>query len=195
MAQSRARRTVVDSSGLVADVTQYVQAGCSIFAINRGQWSMVDVMRGIAREHGGASVSLWAWTVAAGAVQFPLALCDDNYITTGRLVLHAGAVQANVTLVAAWQQRFGLASVSLLSSHSKVARVACGDGLRVLIRGSMSMNFIPYFEQCDITEGGEDYAMIEALEETFPVAMGMTDVDTAQRVVYPVFRAGATWSP
>ncbi len=66
------------------------------------------------------------------------------------------------------RQRFGDQAVRICKNHAKIARV-WNDRFRVLLRGSMNLNFNPRFEQLDITEGGEDFDLVERVEGESPV--------------------------
>jgi hypothetical protein len=59
-------------------------------------------------------------------------------------------------------------SVRYVVNHAKIATVEAAN-FRVLLRGSMNLNFNPRFEQFDITEGGPDFELVKRIEAELPV--------------------------
>ena len=53
-------------------------------------------------------------------------------------------------------------------NHSKIVTIR-SDRFRLLLRGSMNLNFNPRFEQFDLTEGGEDFEMVKRIEAELPI--------------------------
>lgn len=140
----------------------------SLFCITRGQWSMIDAVLHVLDQVGPAAVSLWTWTVAEYEVQTLTRLRDDHRVTGGRLVIDAGARTKNAGIIREWQASFGAGSVRYVTNHAKIARIESASGLKLLLRGSMNLNFNPRFEQFDITEGGADYDLVEQIEDELP---------------------------
>ena len=161
-----------------------IMPGMALFAVTRGQWSMIDAILHCLDCVGPAEVSVWTWTVAEYEVQMLTRLRIDGRVTGGRLVIDHGARNKNKGTIREWQGTFGADSVRYVLNHSKLARVASASGLRLLLRGSMNLNFNPRFEQFDITEGGEDYGLVKRIEDDLPV---LGD-DCAGREVYAASR-------
>jgi len=134
------RKTAVESFGCAASAIGKVEAGMSLFAITRGQWSMIDAVLHVLDQVGPAKLSLWTWTVAEYEVQ-----------------------------VLTRKSTFGDDSVRYIVNHSKIARIESEGGLKCLLRGSMNLNFNPRFEQFDITEGGADFDLVERIENEIPL--------------------------
>lgn len=146
-----------------------VGAGSSIFALTRGQWSMIDAVLHVLDCVGPSRVSLWTWTVAEYEVQVLTRLRLDRRITGGRLVIDHGARNKNAGIIAEWKETYGPESVRYVRNHAKIARIESADGLRFLLRGSMNLNFNPRFEQFDLTEGGADFELATEVEDELPV--------------------------
>jgi hypothetical protein len=164
-----ARRTrAVESFGNAAETIGRCEAGMSLFAVTRGQWSMIDAVLHVLDCVGRSKVSLWTWTVAEYEIQVLSRLRIDGRISSGRLVIDHGARNKNAGIIAEWQQSFGSNSVRYVVNHSKIATVESESGLRFLLRGSMNLNFNPRFEQFDITEGGLDFDLVKKIENELP---------------------------
>lgn len=163
------RQRAVQSFKTAAECIGPVSAGLSVFAVTRGQFSMLDAVLHVLDEVGPAAITLWTWTIADYEIQRFTELALDGRITGGTLVIDHGARNKNADLIAAWKQRFGRESVRYVLNHSKIATVETAGGLRVLLRGSMNLNFNPRFEQLDVTEGGPDFDLVREIEAELPV--------------------------
>jgi len=173
------RKTAVESFGCAASAIGKVEAGMSLFAITRGQWSMIDAVLHVLDQVGPAKLSLWTWTVAEYEVQVLTRLRQDHRVTAGRLVIDAGARNKNAGIIGEWKSTFGDDSVRYIVNHSKIARIESEGGLKCLLRGSMNLNFNPRFEQFDITEGGADFDLVERIENEIPL---LGDAATGKQV-------------
>lgn len=164
-----ARRTVAkESFGYAAEAIGPCEAGMSLFAITRGQWSMIDAVLHVLDQVGPAAVSLWTWTVAEYEVQVLTRLRVDQRITAGRLVIDHGARWKNAGIIAEWKRDYGPDSVRYVVNHAKIATVETPGGLKFLLRGSMNLNFNPRFENFDITEGGPEFDLMKGIEDELP---------------------------
>ena len=140
----------------------------SIFAVTRGQFSMIDAVLHALDCVGPSAVSLWTWTVAEYEIKCLERLRLDGRVTSGRLVIDHGARNKNAALIADWKRSHGADSVRYVINHAKIATVRTSDR-KVLLRGSMNLNFNPRFEQLDVTEGGEDFDLVKRIEDELPV--------------------------
>jgi len=172
------RSRAVESFRNAADTIGPVHAGMSVFAITRGQFSMIDAISHVLDAVGRARVSVWTWTIAEYEVTVFEGLRNDGRIADGLLVIDGGAREKNAHLIRAWGSTFGRGSVRYVRNHSKIATVE-GAGLRVLLRGSMNLNLNPRFEQLDVTEGGADFELVRRIESELPV---LEDDCTGQEV-------------
>lgn len=169
-ASSVAGRTknAVESFGCASSAIGECRAGMSLFAITRGQWSMIDAILHVLDQVGPSKLSLWTWTVAEYEVQVLTRLREDKRVTGGRLVIDAGARTKNAGIIKEWKDSFGGGSVRYVTNHSKIARIESASGLKFLLRGSMNLNFNPRFEQFDISEGGPEFDLVEQIENEIP---------------------------
>jgi hypothetical protein len=130
---------------------------------------MIDAVLHVLDQVGPSKLSLWTWTVAEYEVQVLTRLREDRRVTGGRLVIDAGARVRNAGIIAEWKSSFGEGSVRYITNHAKIVRIESAGGLRLLLRGSMNLNFNPRFEQFDLTEGGADFDLVEEIEDDLPV--------------------------
>lgn len=163
------RSRAVESFQSAAECIGPCAPGMSLFAITRGQWSMIDAVLHVLDCVGPAKVSLWTWTVAEYEVQVLTRLRLDQRITAGRLVIDHGARHKNAAIIADWKSTYGRDSVRYVVNHAKIALIESTSGLRFLLRGSMNLNFNPRFENFDITEGGPEFDLMRGIEDELPI--------------------------
>lgn len=145
-----------------------LKPGASLFSVTRGQWSMIDAVLACLEQTGPAHVSLWTWTVAEYEIECLDRLRLDGRLLSGRLVIDHGARNKNAGLIRQWKASFGPDSVRYVVNHAKIATIS-NDAWRLLLRGSMNLNFNPRFEQFDLTEGGPDFDLVREIEDALPV--------------------------
>ena len=164
---STRRARAVESFKTAADCIGTLEPGVALFALTRGQFSMIDAVLACLDQVGPARVSLWTWTVAEYEIECLDRLRADARVTSGRLVIDAGARLKNAALIAQWKAGFGADSVRYVVNHAKIATIE-GGGFRLLLRGSFNLNFNPRFEQFDLTEGGADFDLVREVEDALP---------------------------
>lgn len=163
---TRASRAV-ESFQTAGEAIGPIVAGASMFAITRGQWSMLDAVLWCLDQVGPARLSLWTWTIADYEIDVFNRMRDDGRVTDGRLVIDAAARGKNRPLLDAWMGRFGVGSVRYVVNHAKIATIET-DTFRLLLRGSMNLNFNARFEQFDISEGGPAFDLVRQIEDELP---------------------------
>ena len=162
------RKRVVEAFQCAAETIGPLEPGMSIFALTRGQFSMLDMILHCLKEAGPSAISVWTWTIADYEVEAMVGLMARREITAGNLIIDQSADRRNGVVIEQWRQRFGDDAVRVCKNHAKIARF-WNDKYRLLLRGSMNLNFNPRFEQLDITEGGDDFALVERIESELPV--------------------------
>lgn len=185
------KKNAVESFGCAAAALGECGAGMSLFAVTRGQWSMIDAILHVLGQVGPSKLSLWTWTVAEYEVQVLTRLREDRRVTGGRLVIDAGARTKNAGIISEWKSSFGDDSVRYVTNHSKIARIESASGLKFLLRGSMNLNFNPRFEQFDISEGGPEFDLVEEIENELPL---LGDKCTGKQV-WAASRVGEAFEP
>ncbi len=167
-APAKRRARAVESFGSAAECIGEFGPGYSLFAITRGQFSMLDICSVLIDQVGACEVSAWTWAIADYEAECFEAFMLDGRIDSARLVVDRSAEQKNAVVIERWRSRFGVESVRVCKNHAKIATITTAD-YRLLVRGSMNLNYNPRFEQFDITEGGEDYELVRRIEDELPV--------------------------
>lgn len=158
----------METNRSAAEAIGAIDPGVRLFLITRGQFSMLDMVQHVINELGPSAVSVWTWAIADYEVQAMAGLMARRDITAARLIVDRSAEQRSAATVQAWRDRFGAEAVRVCKNHAKLCRVWNADR-RVLLRGSMNLNFNPRFEQADITEGGPEFDLVAGLEDELPV--------------------------
>jgi len=197
------RKKAVESFKSAAECIGPIEKDMSLFAITRGQWSMIDAILHCLDCVGTAEISLWTWTVAEYEVQCIERLMLDKRITKATLVIDYGARNKNRALLEKWISIFGQDSIRFVVNHSKIATIKSADKT-LLLRGSMNLNFNPRFEQFDITEGGQDYELVKEIEaelDALPIDCAGSDVykqskvsDAFDQQTLDLFQGVKTWA-
>ena len=81
------RKRVIEGFQCAAEDIGPISREMSLFAITRGQWSMIDAILHCLKQIGRAQVSVWTWTIADYEVEAMAGLMAREEITTGRLVI------------------------------------------------------------------------------------------------------------
>ena len=169
--ESRKKRAA-ESFKTATDALGHLTHGCHVFAITRGQWSMIDAILAVLDQSGPAHVSCWTWTVAEYEVQCMERLMRDERLLSGRLVIDLSGRSTNKKhfeeVIRRWQTAFGPNSIRYVVNHAKVATV-WNDHWRFLLRGSMNLNFNPRFENFDLSEGCAGFDLVREIEDELPV--------------------------
>ena len=187
-ALSMRRAKAVESYRSANECIGKIESGLSLFAITRGQFSMLDAITACLDQVGPAAVSIWTWTVAAYELDVFERFASDGRISSGLLVVDGGARGKNAELLKQWQASFGATSVRYVLNHAKIATIQT-DRFRLLLRGSLNLNFNPRFEQFDVTEGGADFELVRQIENELPVLA--FDADGAE--VYRATNVGSAF--
>lgn len=162
------RKNAVESFKTAAECIGTIESGHSLFAITRGQFSMIDAVLACLDQSGNADISLWTWTVAEYEIECLERLRQDNRVKSGTLIIDHGARNKNAELIRQWKSTFGPNSVRYVVNHSKIATVQ-SEKFKLLLRGSMNLNYNPRFEQFDLTEGGKDFDLVKNIEAELPI--------------------------
>lgn len=179
-ARANRRKKAIESFSCAQECIGPLEHGMSLFAVTRGQFSMIDVINDLVWKMGSAHVSVWTWAIAEYEVEVFSALMDRQEIQSGRLVLDYSAEHRNAGLIEQWRDRFGDETVRIVRSHAKIARV-WNDEYSFLARGSMNLNYNPRFEQFDLTEGGADFDLVREIEDELEVLPPLSSRKAAEQ--------------
>lgn len=178
----RAQRCV-ESFKTAAECIGPIESDMAVFAVTRGQFSMIDAVQHCLAEMGPSSLSIWTWCIADYEIETFESLLASRQITSATLVIdRAGEQQVAKTrsfrasddkasrqgqLLTRWRNKFGPQSIKVVLNHAKIATLDNGQH-KVVVRGSMNLNHNPRFEQLDVTEGDGPFDLIRSIEQSLP---------------------------
>ena len=147
-----------------------ISHGYSLFGVTRGQCSMIDLILACLDQCGPSKLSLWTWCIAEYEVQCFERLMKDKRITSALLVIDSRAKtrSGGDDLLHRWIDFHGPESIRWVTNHAKLATIESKD-FKLLLRGSMNLNFNPRFEQFDIDEGHPGFDLVRKIELELPV--------------------------
>lgn len=178
-------RKCVEAMRTAAECIGEIEKDMSLFAVTRGQFSMIDCVRHCLDKMGPSRLTIWTWCIADYEIETFEWLLRTGGITEAVLVIdRAGEQQVAKTrsfrdgsidktekqgaLMRRWKDKFGPESIRVVLNHAKIATLDNGTH-QVVIRGSMNLNHNPRFEQLDITEGAGPFELIQEIENSLPV--------------------------
>ena len=174
------REKCAESFKTASECIGILKKGSGIFALTRGQFSMIDAILACLDQTGPAAVSVWTWTVAEYEIECLTRLMNDSRLTSGRMIIDGGARNKNAEIIRSWKDGFGPDSVRYVVNHAKIATIENSEW-KILLRGSMNLNFNPRFEQFDLTEGGADFDLVKEIEDELPIlADSCSNTETAK---------------
>lgn len=176
--------------------------GYSLFGLTRGQFSMIDLILACLDQVGSARVSVWTWCIASYEIDCFERLLMDHRISGATLVIDSQARTHNRDILKKWQAVHGADSIKWVVNHSKLCTVETAE-FKLLLRGSMNLNYNPRFEQFDVDEGHPGFDLIRRIESELPtlifdhpngdarIATGIDKAFTAERLT--PFKNLKTW--
>jgi hypothetical protein len=93
---------------------------------------------------------------------------NDGRVSAALLVIHSAAKGRDRDLLLRWQARHGKESIRWTINHAKMATIESAE-FKLLLRGSMNLNFNPRFENFDIDEGHPGFDLVREIENSLPV--------------------------
>jgi hypothetical protein len=129
-----------------------ISKGGDVFGLTKGDFSMIDVLRHIAREIGPCRVDIGTWTAARAEIGQAFDMLNDKNITSMRWLVDRSFPARQGKYFASLLDKFGQDSVRLARFHAKFILLE-NDGYSVAVRTSMNLNENKRIEFFEISEG------------------------------------------
>ena len=149
--------------GVCEEALSGLERGAHIFCLTKGQFSMIDIIMTVIDKVGPVNLGLWTWCIADYEVQSVSKLINDGRVKSLRLVMDYAGLKRDMQLVSDLQSRFGVDCIRVSKTHAKIATLSTDCGWRLVARGSMNLNANPRFEQFDLSDCAETYAVVSAV--------------------------------
>lgn len=150
-APPRSRRIVRNAVGNVAEAIGPIEAGCELFALTNGQFSMIDVLEHALAKTGPATVDLATWTAADGDLRRAHAFLLDGRVQRARLIVDPSFRSRKPEFCATLVSLFGDEAIRTTPLHGKFALVRNATW-NLAIRSSMNLNPNRRIETVEISD-------------------------------------------
>ena len=138
--------------------------GKHIFLMNKGGFSMIDLVSAVLEHTGPGALSCWTWCIAPYEIEAVSAFLADGRIQTFRLVCDWSMAQRDMPLVGEMQEKYGADCIRVTKNHAKVFTVSTQDGWKVVARGSANLNKNARFENFDCSDDPEVFQVVAGIE-------------------------------
>ncbi len=136
------------ASRCIGDITK----GCEVFGLTKGDFSMIDILRHVAKQIGPCRIDIGTWTAAAAEIKQAFTMLEDKNIITMRWLVDRSFPARQGKYYASLLDKFGHDSVRLARFHAKFILLE-NDEFSVAIRTSMNLNENKRIEFYEISEG------------------------------------------
>lgn len=129
-----------------------ITKGCEIFGLTKGDFSMIDILRHIAREIGSCRIDIGTWTAAAAEIVQAFDMLGDRNILAMRWLVDRSFPARQGKYYRSLLDKFGQDSVRLARFHAKFILLE-NDDFSVEVRTSMNLNENKRIEFYELSEG------------------------------------------
>lgn len=143
------RRSVAAVSA--ADAIGEISHGCEIFGVNKGKFSLIDIITHCLATTGPADLTVATWTAAGADMKFAHALLRDGRIRGIRFIVDWSFLTRQPEYCAAMRERFGDAAIRATKMHAKFVTIR-NEEWSIAIRSSMNLNENRRLETFEISD-------------------------------------------
>lgn len=164
-----------------------ITKGCEIFGLTKGDFSMIDILRHIAKQIGPCRIDIGTWTAAAAEIKQAFDMLEDKNIVSMRWLVDRSFPARQGKYYRSLLDKFGQDSVRLARFHAKFILLE-NENYTVAVRTSMNLNENKRIEFYEISEGTPisdylrhivDYHFAQPSEDSYAA---FTDFDIADQV-------------
>ena len=151
----RARQTAMEA---IAGLDHQVE----IFGFTKGQFSLLDLIAACLEYTGAARVTVSTWTAARHEIQAMAQFKGAGLITEARWLVDYTFARRDPAAAAQIRETFGVGSVRVANTHSKIALFE-NDEWDLVLRSSMNLNMNPRFEDFTLAHDPEMMAFLRKI--------------------------------
>ena len=129
-----------------------IEKGSDIFGLTKGDFSMIDILRHVAKQIGPCNIDIGTWTAAAADIKQAFDMLNDKNILSMRWLVDRSFPQRQQKYYNSLLDKFGQDSVRLARFHAKFILLE-NDDYKVAVRTSMNLNLNQRIEFFEISEG------------------------------------------
>ena len=166
------------SSSIAADAIGPIEPGCEIFGLNKGKFSLVDIISHCLQASGPSDVTISTWTAAGADLGFAYGLMTDGAIRSLRFIVDFSFPTRQPQYCAALRERFGDECIRVTKTHAKFVLIR-NERWNLVIRSSMNLNENKRLESFEISDhaGMAEFlaGVVESLLGAQPEGKGFTN--------------------
>lgn len=147
----KARDIRTAKQGRASDAIGELEAGCEIYILTFGQFSLIDALYSILQQTGPADVDIATWTAANAHLDEAASLLERAQIASMRWVVDRSFLTRQPKYCAKMRDIFGDACIRTCRSHAKFITVR-NNQWNLAIRTSMNLNENPRMENIEISD-------------------------------------------
>lgn len=125
---------------------------CDVFGLTKGDFSMIDILRHVAKQIGPCRVDVGTWTAAAAEIREAFDMLNDGNIQAARFLVDRSFPQRQPKYFHALRERFGEGCIRMARFHAKFILLE-NDAFSVAVRTSMNLNLNERIEFFELSEG------------------------------------------
>jgi hypothetical protein len=129
-----------------------IEKGAEIFGLTKGDFSMIDILRHVAKEIGPCRIDVGTWTAAAAEIKQAFDMLNDGNILSARFLVDRSFPARQPKYYAALRAKFGDDCVRMARFHAKFILLE-NEKFSVAVRTSMNLNLNERIEFYEISEG------------------------------------------
>jgi hypothetical protein len=131
------RNMVADQSAITS--IGKLEPGFNIFCLNKGQFSIINVIEAMLLQTGTADVIISTWTAADAEISKAFSFLQNERINNLHWIVDRSFPTRQKKYYDTLVSKFGLDSVSMTNSHAKFILISNNDW-KIVIRTSMNLN-------------------------------------------------------
>ncbi len=131
------RNMVADQSAITS--IGKLETGFNIFCLNKGQFSIINVIEAMLLQTGTADVIISTWTAADAEISKAFSFLQNERINNLHWIVDRSFPTRQKKYYDTLVSKFGLDSVSMTNSHAKFILISNNDW-KIVIRTSMNLN-------------------------------------------------------
>lgn len=144
-----------------------IEKGFRLFGFNKGQFSLIDIIKACLEQTGAADVVISTWTSGIRDAENADALLQKGTIRSLLLLTDRSFATRKPEYCTRILQIFGEESIRCTNTHAKFALIQ-NEEWNIAIRSSMNLNRNPRYEQFDIDDDAELCTFIKShVDECF----------------------------
>lgn len=129
-----------------------IPKGCEVFGLTKGDFSMIDILRHVAKEIGPCRIDVGTWTAAAAEITQAFDMLGDGNIISMRWVVDRSFPQRQPKYFHSLRAKFGDDCIRMARFHAKFILLE-NEEFSVAVRTSMNLNLNERIEFYELSEG------------------------------------------